>query len=1547
MGRSVEQFIEQWVASGLVTESEAESCIARMEPPPDSGEALARNLIRAETLTKFQAQVMLQGKGKSLRLGNYAILDQIGQGGMGVVYKARHQRMDRIVALKILPPKVVESQDLVDRFLREVKAAARLHHPNIVTAFDADEVKGTYYLVMEYVDGSDLSSLVKKGGVLNVEQSVDVIRQAAEGLQFAHERGVIHRDIKPANLLLATSGKVKILDMGLARIEGDVGQQAELTGTGTVMGTVDYMSPEQALDTRTADARSDIYSLGITLWYLLTGRPAYAGSSLMARMLAHRDEKIPSLCESRQDVPQWLDDVFRKMVAKTASDRFQSMAEVAQALSQRGQGDVKPMVGMGGEDSGLATFLSNLRNEEQTLRPVAASQTVVDQEPDDVVGSAPTMLAVDANVSTDATTLVTPESTVPSKKSKGAGSSAHLRNLGIGGFVVLALFIVVGIPTLRSWLRPPEKVVEVPNNGETTPVNEPQFGLKFDGADDFISFDDFEWTSDAFTIEAYVTASEGGQGGMIVGLSDNFDALQLFEGKPIRDNTRNSGAGIVGDRPYRNIIFRLREGVRQHRALVVDGTQARYYIDGYLVGKDEDILGEPRDWKFTSLTIGCKRGQTEFYDGTIDLIRISKTARYFGKEFTIPQLTTDSDTLALYEFGEADGTTIASSVAGAPVGTIQGANWVALDGSRLSPASTAAQVNPISPEVKSLAEEAEFVEWLRSQNCPIGFESVGRNLKLAADQPYGAQPEVFWRGEMNWINALGPGERLEAQQRLRGCQRFIGGFLPPQDSDSWAEAFASCPALNAVNAVRCDVTDRGLQALGQVSSLQYLNLDECRNLRGNVLPLLAGCTSLKTLELDKRAFENGLIKTHDIQRLQELLPACYIQLAGSNFAEVPGSLPPRPASTAGLHFDGKSSIIVSKPMLRGADACTFEAWVTPEVQTTSYPLVAGFGGIKLKLERGENPTWTWLITHEETGKTAGSIGSAQPVQPGVPVHVAGEWDGSYWRLYVNGHPQTNSSRIRPNITAEAFGLTRETSELAIGGYHNTSPSNPETYFQGTIHSVRVSSTRRYEKTFRPSPVLSSDENTVALYDFTQDPGATAKDLSGHGFDGTVHGATWLGGSAQSAYSLSFDGVDDYVVVPTVAYMGGSFTLEAWFTPERLSDSPVESIPNENDPVQVPLVWEGIGMIVVRGERRQNIWGVSDLAIHDVHGRLKRGLRSHVAFVVTPDALRLYLDGKLVASRDRSKSFPPGAGTVLLGAHIPPWNKDLKIDHFQGSIHAARISKAERYRADFIPGDLSPDAATIACYDFSQGEGNVLKDISGHGHDGTIHGATWMTNRQPQVIVNHALHFDGIDDHLLFDDLKLDERRPDEPLTIEFAIRPAAMQVANPISWLGAHWIAVFQSDQRFGVGQLRERPELVVTNANFEMGQWHQIAAVFDGQNWLLYVDGQLQPVSRLGFDLQPTEGGLYVGGAPIEKLVGHADGRWFTGDIDELRISQVARYSGPSYSPAPRLGTDGDTLGLYHFDEGSGEVIIDSSGHERHGRRVGGEWVLMDESTN
>lgn len=381
MEMSLQQFRATLATSGAITAEELDAFEDSLPPAqrPANTQQLARLLVQHRKLTKYQAAHVYQGKQLPLVLGSYVILEKIGAGGMGHVYKAHHRRLDRLAAIKILPGEMVDSPDAVQRFHQEVKTAARLTHPNIVITYDAGEQDGVHYLVMEYVPGKDLASIVKQQGPLPEELAVECLMQSAAGLAYAHDCGIIHRDIKPSNLLLASGGHespessftmgeardstdqsqaadaagspvVKILDMGLARMSATVGAESGddgLTRTGQIMGSVDYMSPEQAMDTRAADERSDIYSLGCTLFVLLTGRIPYRAKTLMQKLMAHRETPTPSVRDKGADVSDRLAELCRQMMAKQPEERPQTMREVMRLLEECREPSASPSTSAG------------------------------------------------------------------------------------------------------------------------------------------------------------------------------------------------------------------------------------------------------------------------------------------------------------------------------------------------------------------------------------------------------------------------------------------------------------------------------------------------------------------------------------------------------------------------------------------------------------------------------------------------------------------------------------------------------------------------------------------------------------------------------------------------------------------------------------------------------------------------------------------------------------------------------------------------------------------------------------------------------------------------------------------------------------------------------------------------------------------------------------------------------------------------------------------------------------------------------------------------
>ncbi len=329
-----------WLAKNLfLSNSQVDELRAVMATFPDSL-ALARELLRRDWLTAFQVNQIMRGEHEQLKLDDYQLRERIGEGAMGQVYKAWSVRMRCVVAIKTIRKERVPSALTLERFRREVQAASQLDHPNIAFVRDAGEADGKPYLVMEYIDGFNLTARVKQRGALPVHEAVEYVRQAALGLQHAQDRGVVHRDIKPSNLMVTTLRLgddthpiVKILDFGLARYQSEEDAATRLTKLGSLLGTVDYIAPEQAHDARSADIRADIYSLGCSLYFMLTGQPPFLGGSIVERIGPRLLGEPPWVRSLRPEVSPALEGLLRKIMARRPEDRYQTPIEVATALA--------------------------------------------------------------------------------------------------------------------------------------------------------------------------------------------------------------------------------------------------------------------------------------------------------------------------------------------------------------------------------------------------------------------------------------------------------------------------------------------------------------------------------------------------------------------------------------------------------------------------------------------------------------------------------------------------------------------------------------------------------------------------------------------------------------------------------------------------------------------------------------------------------------------------------------------------------------------------------------------------------------------------------------------------------------------------------------------------------------------------------------------------------------------------------------------------------------------------------------------------------------
>ncbi len=1196
------QFLIQLADSGLMSAAAAGAFIealAEAERPKD-GEQLARLLVKQKWLTSYQAQQIYAAKGKSLVLGNYLILDKLGQGGMGMVLKAEHRRMKRLVALKVLSPTVVKTKELLARFQREVQAAARLEHPNIVASYDADEANGTHFFVMQYVDGDDLSSTIKKTGPLPFEQAVNCVLQAARGLEFAHQQGVIHRDIKPANLLLDSKGTVKILDMGLARIEGETGAQAELTSTGAVMGTVDYMAPEQALSTKTADARSDIYSLGVTLWYLLNAKPLYDGDSLMARLIAHREFAVPQLMIGSPGLANpgllgALNAVFQKMVAKKPAERYQSMTEVIAALEGLQRGPTAAPVGVPPQttNSQFEAFVREVRANSVSGTRTAAAQPASLMTQAVVAGSefAATITSASVEEVTDPQTLVSATGAGATRTSRNRKRAAQAkwwqdRRVQIGAGVA-----VLGVACALFMLsRQDRQVPAAPKHGleskptadtppvetrfpahETVPQN--QFALEFDGVDDHVILPFGYDGKHPLTIECevFITGFDDKMRTAISNSQDGGAKFELLRNVRTEKPTHWNWVTYCATQPdkvraYSDAPAALGRWV--HLAGVREGDSARFYVDGKLqqsAGHVKQYVASP--WKFLiganpTFEPGHPKPKADFcLLGKIRHVRFSNVARYADDYAPGAGFAPDANTMALYHFDEGTGNVLKDVSGKNQHGEIVGATWVRL--------STVAQAKPaqFALEFDGIDDYVDIHrDWIY-EGGPFTFE--------AWVVPKAPNPDAY--ASVLFSAAHQHGEDGHGLRVLRNLRRKSTGepfgqihLSNPPNADVAAfadqlrhEVLTHVAAVYDGVAVRWHVNGAPQERFsfnyvwpaqlstaattlgaygnkdGWAGTMQQVRLSSSARYSERFTPPSDFASDAETISLYK--FDEGsgdvLSDSSGHNRHGKIIGAKWVGTRTPPPAPPVVAPPPLPGGDYALAFVGGSFVEVPTLKLPRQGPLTIEAYVTPrEVPKLFRHLIGIDQQFSLQLVQGGK--WGAGIFANK-GEKGYPLSSSTPVVAGQRVHLAVIWTGGDLTLCVDG------KKVDSAGTA-ARRLPDATAAFTLGGK-----------FVGDVDEVRVSKVARYRGNFKPELRFLPDEDTLALYHCDEGTGDVLRDSSGHNQHGRIIGAKWVFARAAAVLPngrLDFDGQGNVVRIEKLTFddVTQPVTVEGWVHPRSLS-----------------------------------------------------------------------------------------------------------------------------------------------------------------------------------------------------------------------------------------------------------------------------------------------------------------------------------------------------------------------------------------------------------
>ena len=1564
MALTLEQFGKALAASGLMTPEDVRAfwnAIPAAERPKDA-EGFAERLRAQKLLTEFQAKQLLAGRGASLVMGDYAVLAEIGAGGMGQVYKARHRRMERIVALKVMSSAAMKDEAAVKRFQREVRAAARLEHPNIVTAYDSGEAGNVKYLVMQFVDGGDLSDLVKKNGPLPIEKAADYVIQAARGLAFAHAEGVIHRDIKPANLLLDKKGVVKILDMGLARIESS---DDGLTATEQVMGTVDYMSPEQAANTKGADGRADIYSLGCTLWFLLTGKKAYEADTMIARLMAHREAPLPSLVKTRDDAPWALEQALHKMLAKRPQDRFQSMNEVVTALepfsgggsSKAGMGS---SIGMGAQTNAeLAAFFQNVG--PKTAGPgtkTGGSKTEAEPKSATAAGIDATAAFLKPEADTDPKSQLLSGAPLVSRAapvSRDAKQSAPARKknppvkLIAGGVLGVALLVVAGIIIkVRDKDGNVVAELEVPNGAtvEVTP------------------------TAPAATAPAPIAAAPAMAPSKMLEARDYVWAAPENLGLPLNSERSQSEPTLTADELCLVCVSQPEGNLSELVECVRPSIDAPFGPPKRLTGatgEKEPCLSADG----LTLIYAAEAGSFGKHDLWIRR-RATRDAAWGAPVHLLQEVNSPDDerspSLSL------DGLALLFS-SDRPGGMGRSDIWIAR---RKTPTGSFEKAVNFDPRLNSPGDETEPALLSDGQLLFLSNNDTYHLSFKAASGIFSSLPVDGLRGNDGWLS---PDAR----------RWYFTGMSPTAGRDIWLTRRVPGAAGTTPSTTPSASTEFLATVPVVAGNWTY----------GLVKPLFDG-TSLAGWSGDTAlvSIENGVL-VNDGKRGVVIAPGEY-----RNFeVELDFRLAAVGNSGLGIFYPGDGDPAVNGlevqllddagyPNVHPKQRCgslyqvssattgQYRAW--PEwnhmvVRALGDQLQVVLNDVSiLKVSKAElqsyNPGHAGLkrdsgkiALFPHTGRseyrkfqvreaTLGTSAAEQPTPPGDYALDFSNSEGAYL-------PDSLKVDLDQPFTLEitATPLVRPTAPTANSPVLNVGWFQLKQYFNlnnGAFAWSCVSQDMNEAlTTVRAGDCVVGKPGRIAIV-------STGKELRVF-LDGKLVGtaktelpkrrdrlSTAIGKFSRMGDWIPFQGILDEIRIskvarydkdytPTARLNADANTLALYHFDEGSGNTVKDASGNGHDATIPDVKWvraDG-GPIGASPVEVVYLDDLQEKAWHGYQQLWKHG-QGIGGSVLSHKGERVQHSLVLAPSKPGDLSFIE----YELGGRFEKFEALTYLTREPTSGPQTFRVLADGKKLWESPPQTLPNVEA----DFSLSiKGVNLLRLEVAGIPSFSH-PLWLEPRLtpsagatvPADAADHALQFDGKQSHVALPV----KHEADTPITIEATLLPgpaASVIVSNTesagIGFGMENGKPGFLFGQRQGAtnGYARVRDPKVL-----DTSRPHQLAMVYDKKKLRLFVDGKLAATNDFTGQYLPSPLPFMIGASPEATGIDYP----FTGTIDEVRISKSARYT-QDYAPMARLEADADTLALYHFDEGSGEVLRDSSGNGHNGRIFAAKWVRVEGS--